>query len=196
MGSAIITAAGSVPEIVILVAVLVWTTPLLWLFGWIGDARFRIFWSCAALGAGYGAALGSICGAALWLHAAQEPLWGVIWGLILGASLGMFGGGVAGFFGSIQAGCGRWCLVGVLGSTVPSACFWIVSGVGASFSEGNGRKAMLLQGLVVSAAFLLVGAFLGWALDWALQHAGRSSVPGIQRLASIIREANPSEGAL
>jgi hypothetical protein len=52
---------------------------------------------------------------------------------------------------------------------------------------------MLTDALVGCSAILLIGGFLGAALDRALQN-GRSSVPGVQRLAAIVSRVDWPEG--
>ena len=103
-----------------------------------------------------------------------------------------FGGGVAGFLGTLKGRHFDWRLAGALASAAPAGCLWIATCMGAAFVDASvTRDSMLSDGLLVCSGIILIGVCLGAALDRALR-GGRPIVPGVRRLATIINKVTNS----
>jgi hypothetical protein len=182
--------------IFVLTGLLVWLTPALQLLRWIDadEARMKVFWSCTLFGFVYGAAFGSLCELTLWLPSGRGALSAVLGGAVDGALLGAFGGGVAGFVGNMIGWRIGWTLAGGFGSAAAAACVWtlICLAVGLEPDPPFVRDRNLTEGAIWCSGIILVGGLLGTALDRALR-SGRSFLPGVQRLASVINHGTRQE---
>jgi hypothetical protein len=145
--------------------------------------RAGVVSACAAFGTAYGAAFGALFGLLCWTGAHDGPAAATASGAIGGAVLGASGGVVAGLVGKIIGGSAGWCLAGALGRAIPAMPFALYLLVVASANDERVQRAWLLP----CPAVVLIGSFLGFALASGLRR-GRSPVPGVQRLATIIRD--------
>jgi hypothetical protein len=149
--------------------------------------RLKVFLACVVFGAVYGAVFGSVYGPFYWPPSDNGVLWAVKGGTLCGAALGAFGSGVTGFAGNILGWRLGWTLTASLGSAAAAACVWAVTCIASAWEPNQVfRDRNLIEGAVWCAAVILTGGLLGLALDHALR-TGWSFVPGVQRLAAIIK---------
>jgi hypothetical protein len=152
---------------------------------WMGR-KLKIVCACLALGSAYGAALGALDEALFLTDPAGIPT-AALDGAVCGAVFGALAGGISGVLGSLVGGILGWSVAAVFGSVSVAACLWHIA---VTAQTWNHASFLWPQGALTALGVALIGSFLGLALDAGLE-SGRSAVPGVQRLAEIIRVSNP-----
>jgi hypothetical protein len=149
------------------------------------EMALGIFFVCVCYGAGYGAAFGAAIGVIPGLFSLLGPGGGLAAGAFIGAPCGAIGGGILAIIGCMVGKRAGWVLPGLLGGSVFPVGFWFLAA--ANFGWGPFV-------IMVSVTSVLLGGFLGHALNRGLQGAA-SAVPGLQNVTSLILEWNcTSEG--
>jgi uncharacterized protein YjbI with pentapeptide repeats len=165
-----------------------------------GVQRLKLWAACAAFGAAYGSVYGAVWQSILWLPVGV-PLWvSAAFGAIGGGVIGAIGGGVMGAVLLLVGKGLGWAAASVLGGLVPGLLLINLNlalpklrlpNMDSYWTRFEFAFIVLPAVTRFEFAFIIfpavVAAFLGIAIARALA-TGRSRVPGVQRLATVVSE--------